>query len=100
MIRRGLLLIPFVLVASCAETPAADAPKVGDNVFAQWRPSAMYAGKADKAVGVGFRITFGDGDKGDIPLALIAVDRAPKKADVKVGTRTFALWVDGVYYPG
>lgn len=100
MIRRCLLLIPLLLVVSCAETPAADAPKVGDKVYAQWRPNAIYHGKADKAVDVGFHITFDDGDRGDIPLALIAVDRAPKKADVKVGTRTLALWVDGVYYPG
>jgi DUF971 family protein len=94
-----LLVALSALVLSCMPA-AGEAPKAGDAVWAQWRPNAWYHGKATKAADVGLHIDFDDGDKADVPVSLVALDRAPKKNEVKIGTRTLALWTDGNYYPG
>jgi hypothetical protein len=98
--RKVLFVVALgALVFSCRPA-AGQAPKAGDTVWAQWRPNAWYHGKAAKAADVGLHIDFDDGDKADVPVSLVALDRAPKKRDVQVGTRTLALWTDGRYYPG
>src|SRR5262249_53077754 len=61
--------------------------KAGDVVWGQWRPNAWYKGKATKKTDSGFHVTFDDGDEADLPPSLIAADRAPKKDQVKPGTR-------------
>jgi DUF971 family protein len=82
------IVLAFLFVPVTAR--AADAPKVGDVVWAQWKPNAWYHGKLDKKADVGFHVAFDDGDEINVPAAMIAVDTAPKKADLKAGTRVVA----------
>lgn len=93
--------VPFVLVVllSFAGPALAATPKVGDTVWAQWRPNSWYHGKVDKTCPLGLHIQFDDGDQACIHASMAAVDSAPKAADVKVGTRVLAKWTDGKYYP-
>ncbi len=77
-----------------------DELKVGDTVWAQWRPNAWYRGKAVKTCAVGFHVTFDDGDRADLAPALIIVDRVPPVGKVKIGTRVLAPWTDNKMYPG
>jgi hypothetical protein len=74
--------------------------KVGDVVWAQWRPNSWHHGMADKKTPLGLHVTFDDGDKSDLPLCHIIVDRAPKKEDVKVGSRVLAKFIGGRFFPG
>jgi len=105
------LILSFVVLLSSTSTPAYAPkvedkvaaqlmPKVGDKVWAQWKPNDWYPGKAAKACPTGFHIEFDDGDKADVAVSMIAVDSAPKKEAVKVGTRVLGLWTDKKFYPG
>ena len=67
---------------------------------AQWAPDGWYHGKADKTCAVGLHIAFDDGDQADRPFALVAVDHAPRRDEVKAGTHLLAMWTDGRVYPG
>jgi hypothetical protein len=93
-----------VAVSDLRLLPVRPAPaktaKAGDKVWAQWKPNAWYPGKAAKAVPTGLHVVFDDGDEADLPVELIAVDRAPKPAGVKVGTHVLGLWTDNRFYPG
>jgi len=82
-----------------AAVPAKEAT-VGSAVWAQWTPNGWYHGKADKTCPVGLHVAYDDGDQADRPYALVAVDRAPRKGDVNVGTHLLAMWTDGRVYPG
>jgi hypothetical protein len=82
------------------QTGAGRTAKVGDKVWAQWRPNAWFPGKVNKATKVGLFIDFDDGDKADVPICLVAVNRAPGKGTVKVGTRVLGMWTDNHFYPG
>src|SRR5260221_11844978 len=75
----------FLMTAGLAF--AADPPKVGDVVWAQWKPNQWYHGKLDKKTDLGFHVAFDDGDKSDLPVSFLALDNAPKKADLKPGVR-------------
>ena len=99
MIRRSLLLTTFVVAFLCAPVLGAP-PKVGDKVWAQWRPNAWYPGKASKVCAIGLHVVFDDGDEADLPVALIVVDTAPQKNTVKVGSRVLGFWTDRRFYPG
>src|SRR5437764_40972 len=100
MTRKVLWLIALVVLLF-PSIAAADVPKVGDKVWAMWTPEEpWYQGKAAKACAIGLHVVFDDGDKADRPVTLIAVDRAPKKKQVKTGTRVLALWTDERLYPG
>ena len=84
------LVFCSLFILSC-HSPGADVPKVGDTVWAQWVPDGWYHGKIDKKSDVGLHVAFDDGDQADRAIALIAVDSAPKKKDVDVGTHLLAL---------
>jgi hypothetical protein len=100
MTRQHWLTVLVGLGFLAGPAAAAEPPKVGDAVWAQWRPNNWQHGKADKATAVGLHVTFDDGNEADLPAGLIAVDRAPKKADVPAGARVVALWTDDRWYPG
>jgi DUF971 family protein len=91
--------IKDVRLIAVSSTPAKTA-KVGDVVWAQWRPNAWFHGKVGKKADVGLHIEFDDGDTADLPVAVITVDKAPAKADVKVGAHVLATWTDGKFFPG
>ena len=74
-------------------------PKVGDMVYAQWKPNAWYHGKVDKTCDYGLHVQFDDGDKGCFHASLIAVDQPVAVADVKPGLRVMAKWSDNKLYP-
>jgi hypothetical protein len=83
-----------------AVQPKADrTPKVGDTVWAQWRPNDWYRGKVGKVTKVGLFINFDDGDTADLPVPLVARNRAPDKEAVKIGLRVLARWTDNRFYP-
>ncbi len=74
--------------------------KPGDRVWAQWTPNGWYPGKVGRTVDVGLHIEFDDGDKADLPVSLVALDRNPAANAVIMGSRVLALWHDNRYYPG
>ena len=84
------MLVLLIVVGWAIPAGAADAPKVGDVVWAQWRPNAWYHCKLDKKIDGGFHVVFDDGDETDAAPALIAVDAEPKKDDLKPGVRVVA----------
>lgn len=86
------------LVALSSGALAAD-PKVGDTVWAQWRPNSWYHGKIDKTCDRGLHVAFDDGDKACISPALAAVDAGAAIGDLKPGVRVIARWTDGKFYP-
>ncbi len=90
-------LIVFLMVLGFATVAQAGAPKVGDKVWAQWKPNAWYHGKVDKACDWGLHVQFDDGDKGCFHSDLIAVDKPMPAADVKPGARVLALWSNKLY---
>ena len=95
------LIVAALLLGTVAQeaTLAAATPKVGDVVWAQWRPNAWYHGKVDKPCTAGLHVAFDDGDQACIAPGLIAVDRSAAAADLKPGTRVLAKWTDGKLYP-
>jgi len=91
-------LSALLLLSAVAQ--AAPQAKVGDVVWAQWRPNAWYHGKVDTTCPLGLHVAFDDGDQACLAAALVAVDQP--LADTKgvtVGTRLLAKWSDGRYYP-
>lgn len=87
-----------VRVVNCA--PAEDkTAKVGDVVWAQWRPNDWYKGKVGKKIDTGLHIEFDDGDIADLPVTAVVLDKAPAKDAVKAGKRVLAIFTDGKFYP-
>src|SRR5262249_22942442 len=78
------------LITKVAGVTAQDKPKQGDIVWAEWKPNAWFHGKIAKVAGKDFHIAFDDGDKNVVDISRVAIDRAPKKNDVKVDTRVLA----------
>ncbi len=74
--------------------------KIGDVVWAQWKPNVWYHGKVAKVHPIGFHVTFDDGDRMDLPASLIVSDRIVAAEQLKKGIRVLARWNDGKYYPG
>lgn len=68
------LLASLVVASLVPSRAAADAPKVGDKVWAQWKPNDWYPGKVAKACPTGLHVVFDDGDEADLAVSLIAVD--------------------------
>ena len=89
----ALFLLAFSSLALAAQ------PKVGDTVWAQWKPNAFYHGKVDKTCEWGLHVQFDDGDKGCFRADLIAVDAPMAAAAIKVGAKVLAKWSDGKLYP-
>lgn len=89
----ALFLLAFSSLALAAQ------PKVGDTVWAQWKPNAWYHGKVDKTCDYGLHVQFDDGDKGCFHASLIAVDKPVAVADVKPGLRVMAKWSNNKLYP-
>lgn len=96
--RRSIMWLALAGLTAMALPALAADPKVGDTVWAQWRPNAWYHGKADKACDRGLHIAFDDGDQACISPALAAVDRGATTGELKPGTRVLARWSDGKYY--
>ncbi len=96
----ALYLFTGPACAPGAPPAAGPTPRVGDTVWAEWLPNAWYHGKADSKCPVGMHVAYDDGDQADRAFARIAVDLAPDKGDVRVGTHLLALWSDGRMYPG
>ena len=92
------LMVLFFMIAFAAPT-LAGGPKVGDTVWAQWKPNAFYHGKIDKTCEWGLHVQFDDGDQGCFRGDLIAVDAPMPAAAVKVGAKVLAKWSDGKLYP-
>ena len=65
-----LFALSFSLNSCLAAEPAKDGQrdakaakvKVGDTVWAQWKPNAWYHGKVDRLTDIGFKVNFDDGD--------------------------------------
>jgi uncharacterized protein (TIGR03067 family) len=75
--------------------------KAGDVVYAEWMRNAWFHGKIAKVDGEQYHIAFDDGDKIVVASAKIALDRVPKKEEVKVDTRVLAKLSTGInFYPG
>ena len=87
------------LLMLLAGSALAKQPAIGDVVWAQWKPNAWYHGKVDKACPQGLHVAFDDGDQACMPASLMAVDKAPATADLKVGMRVLGLW-NGKHFPG
>lgn len=97
---RTLMIIAFVIAcaAPALAAPAlAGGPKVGDTVWAQWKPNSWYHGKVDKTCDWGLHVQFDDGDKGCFRVDLVTLD-VPARS-VKPGDRVLAKWSDGRLYP-
>lgn len=90
-------LVLFVLAAPCS---AADTLKEGDVVWAEWETNAWFHGKIGKKTDKGYQINFDDGDVVDVEVTKIALDKEPKKDDLKAGVRVLAKWSDDRFYPG
>jgi hypothetical protein len=100
MSRRWILSAAVCLLVLGPLTEAPAQPKVGDVVWVQWRPNDWKPGKVSKQGQVGWRVALENGEEADVAATLLAPDTAPKKGDVKVGSRTLALWDNGQFYPG
>lgn len=74
--------------------------KSGDSVWAQWKPNDWHHGKIGEKTSLGFMVAFDDGDKADLPTALIVFDRPAQDEQLRIGARVLARWTDGRYYPG
>ncbi len=99
MDKRRTILIVGAWIIMCS-TCFAQTLKVGDVVWAQWKPNAWYHGKIERENPVGFHVAFDDGDRADLPPSLIVADRAVTAEQVEVGSRVLARWTDGRHYPG
>jgi hypothetical protein len=75
---------------------SAEAPKVGDAVWAQWKPNQWYHGKIEKKTEWGFHIKFDDGDESDVAASQIAADTAPTKDAIKPGMRVIVPIQDSI----
>ena len=74
--------------------------KNGDIVWAQWKPNDWYHGKTAEKTGLGFIVAFDDGDRAELPVALIVADTPPREEQLAVGIRVMAPWTGGKLYPG
>ncbi|MFH1529931.1 MAG: hypothetical protein ABIK09_04245 [Pseudomonadota bacterium] len=92
-------VLVFFIVLGFATAAQAGAPKVGETVWAQWKPNAFYHGKVDKTCDWGLHVQFDDGDQGCFRADLVAVDAPMPAAAVKPGARVLAKWSDGKLYP-
>lgn len=79
---------------------AGRAARVGSAVWAQWGPNAWYPGQVERAGPCEFHVLFDDGDRADLPLALIAPDETPRVSDLWVGRRVLARRQEDTFYPG
>jgi len=92
--------LALLLVTLAGAAPAAAQAKVGDVVFAQWRPNNWYHGKVDATCPLGLHIAFDDGDEVCVHPSLVAVDAAPADPKaLKPGLRVLARWSDERFYP-
>jgi hypothetical protein len=101
MIVRRLGAIWVVLILCSLPTWADDkteTPTIGKSVFAFYKSSEAYFAatvvEEDKDNKGMYRVVFEDGD-----TALVAATEI-RPLDVKVGTKVFARWNHGKYYPG
>ena len=92
-------IVVFLMVLGFATSAHAGGPKVGDTVWAQWKPNAFYHGKVDKRCDWGLHVQFDDGDRGCFRADLIAVDTPMPAAAIKIGAKVLAKWSDGKLYP-
>ena len=90
----------FVLLVAATAATAQEKAKVGDVVWAEWKPNDWYHGKIAKVDGKDLHIAFDDGDKNVVDASKIAQDRVPKKDQVKVDTRVLAKFKKTRFYPG
>src|SRR5262245_58647187 len=88
------------MLAMPAAAAAQDKLKEGDIVWAEWKTNAWYHGKIAKVAGNDYHIDFDDGDKNIVDAGRIALDKAPKKDDVKAGTRVLAKFQQKNFFPG
>lgn len=92
-------LLSLALGLVLALPALAQDPRPGDTVWAQWKPNGWFKGKVDRAGAFGLKIDFDDGDRGEYAPSMMALDKAPKKGEVKAGARVLALF-GGNYFPG
>src|SRR5579871_5870517 len=100
MIRFILLAASLSVLGMGCMNAGAEKAKVGERVWAQWRPNAWYPGKVTRTVPTGLHVVFDDGDEADLPSSQVAVDRVPPTEQVQVNSRVLAPWLNGRYYPG
>ena len=74
-------------------------PKVGDSVWAQWRPNSWHHGKVDRSCPAGIHVRFDDGDEACVHSSMTADDAPPVAGKLSLGARVLAKWTDGKYYP-
>lgn len=96
-----LVAIPLAATLLGSGSLQAGPAKVGDTVWAQWKPNDWYHGKAERACPLGLHVVFDDGDSLCVHASLIAVDAPLAAADKgpAAGARVLAIWSDGRYYP-
>lgn len=92
-------LLAVLCVVCFSSVGLAATPKVGDKVWAQWKPNAWYHGTIDAPCDWGVHVKFDDGDQGCFPRELVAVDQPIAPANLVPGTRVLAIWSNGKYYP-
>lgn len=91
-------LTALLLLSTVAQ--AGPHAKVGDVVWAQWRPNSWYHGKVDATCDLGLHVSFDDGDKACLHANLVVIDQPLADASgVAPGTRLLAKWKDGRFYP-
>ncbi len=96
--RRSILAaLALFLALACGRAFAQ--VEVGQTVWAYWEETGGYypgvAVKADSTVkGGGFLVVFFDGDSAVVPVVRV------RPFSAKVGSKVYAKWTDGKYYPG
>ncbi|HVX10783.1 MAG TPA: hypothetical protein VHC22_06350 [Pirellulales bacterium] len=78
-----------------ATQTALQAVEIGDSVLAVWDADNVYfVGTAVEKAEGGFRIIFEDGE------TKVVAENQIRKNDLEVGSKVFARWADGRFYPG
>jgi hypothetical protein len=96
----ALLFLPFGLLLFVPPVQTQEAPKEGDVVWAEWEVNSWYRGKIARKTDKGFAIDYDDGDKGEVELTKVALDKEPDKKHLKKDVRVLAKWSDDRFYPG
>ena len=99
MNKRIVFIIAVALFVAGISMQAGAQVEVGQTVWAYWEETSGYypgvAVQADSTIkGGGFLVVFFDGDSAVVPGVRV------RPFSVKVGTKVFAKWTDGKYYPG